>query len=110
MPLLFLKSGETFEKSRMEVLGIENDLYLNQVRNAFILLVVSFAIFASNNNWRIISVIMIVLGIFFLTNIVVYYYLRGIRTTVMDLTTLGVIATIGVLIWSAYRVYFETSS
>jgi hypothetical protein len=87
---------------------MNNELYLNQVRNAFILLVIGFTIFTFESDWSIFSLLIIGIGIFFILNVVLHYYLIGERNSVMDLTSLGLLVLIGVFIWLLLRAYFES--
>lgn len=82
-----------------------NNVYLNAIRNAFILLTLGIAVMAFDPGWSKWSIWMMLLGIFFLAIVVAHYYLLGDRTLFMDLTTFGVGVLIAILIWLTITVY-----
>lgn len=82
-----------------------NDLYLNSVRNALILLTLGMAVMRFDPEWSKWSVWMMILGIFFLVIVVLHYYFLGRKSLFMNLTTFGVCVLIGILIWLTLEAY-----
>lgn len=96
---------ETFNR-----LSSVNDLYLNAIRNAFILLTLGLALYGFEPRWSRLSLILILVAIFFLAIVVVNYYIIGARTAFMDMTILGIVVLIVVLFWLIWQAYADTNS